>query len=116
MAASRYSSYVLSVSETDDVLAEIASTVDELNDLEDAGLLIAEISAWPLFIRVYSCTARFEYCNIGRYILHRVANSTIHYPLYLAPERIQYEGMDAALSVVCSYSFWSMPHRATSAQ
>jgi hypothetical protein len=69
MAAYRYSSYVLCISKTDDILAEITSTVDELNDLEDASLLIAEISAWPLFIRVYGCTAPFEYCNIGRFTL-----------------------------------------------
>src|SRR6516225_3767734 len=106
MASYRYSSYVLSVSETDDVLAEIASTVDELNDLEDAGFFVAEISAWPLFIRDHGCTARFEYCDICRNAIHRATYNPFLHPLYLAPERIQYEGMDTALSVVCSYVFW----------
>src|SRR5260370_34833028 len=99
MAAYRYSSNVLCISQTNDLLAEITSTINELNDLEDAGLFIAEISAWPLFMRVYDCSARFEYCSIDRYTLYRAANSAFFYPLYLASEGISYEGMVATLSV-----------------
>src|SRR3989442_13450988 len=116
MAAYTYPSYVLSISNTYDTMAEITSPIDELNDLVDAGLLVAEIPTWHLFIRDYDCTASIECRDIDRYTHHRAADCTFFYALHHAPGHISCEGMVATLLVVRSHRIWPMPPHTTSAQ
>src|SRR5258708_7410206 len=107
MAAYRYSSFVLSLFNTDVTLAAGTNPTAELNDLEDAGLLIAEISAWPLFIRHHGCIAAVECCSNDRYPDYRSANRAFLYSHPCSSGRIRCQATFTALSFASFRGFWS---------